>query len=116
MITGKLLNDTVHLLRYKGTHLSARCGSERRVYGYATGQPVTCLKCAAILVGERAQEQREQISAAVLGAAPTCSYADGQPDRFRVWMTDNSVIKGRTKAELRANLEQAVAAGKVVSL
>ncbi len=59
--------------------------------------------------------QRQQISKAVRDAAPTSSYGDCQPDRYRVWMSDDTVVKGRTKAELRVNLALALADGKTVA-
>lgn len=45
--TGVLLSNKVHILKRHGEHWAAKCGSERRVWGVLTGQPVTCLKCLA---------------------------------------------------------------------
>jgi len=53
------------------------------------------------------KEKRKKIAELVKGAAPTCSYQDGQPDRFRVWLENPArIIKARSKTELREKLNQ----------
>lgn len=44
-ISGKVETSKVHLLREQGGHLVTRCGTERKFYGFETGEPVTCKSC-----------------------------------------------------------------------
>ena len=50
---------------------------------------------------------RNTLNQLVREAAPTCSAADGQPDRYRVWLEHpDQVVKARTKAELKERLSK----------
>ncbi len=55
MKTGKVEGSRVHVLRQIGKYPSgnkkyvAECGAGRNFYGHETGEPVTCMRCQAII-------------------------------------------------------------------